>query len=174
MVVCLSYNTRLEFSYYVDILTQFIQTPIQDHCNATIRVLSYLKPSPGQGIVLPKYNNLKLVNFFYSNWASCPLTRKSISSYLKKLGNAPISWKTKKKVNISQSSSEAEYHVMTHATSELIWLRSLLSSLQVAIHLAVNPVFHERIKHIKIDYHFVIDHIQSGTSTTTHLSTHQQ
>lgn len=76
-----------------------------------------------------------------------------------KLGNAPISWKTKKQITISRSSSKEEYCVMAHATTEVIWLRSLLSSLQAIIHLDVNLVFHERINHIKIDCHFDRDHI---------------
>lgn len=48
-----------------------------------------------------------------------------------KLGPAPTSWKIKKQSTVSRSSSEAEYHAMAHATSEIIWLRNLLSSLLV-------------------------------------------
>jgi len=58
---------------------------------------------------------------------------------------------------------------MTSTVCELIWLKSLLSELgfpssipmtlfcdnQVAMHIAANLVFHERIKHIKIDCHFI-------------------
>lgn len=118
--------------YYVHILTQFMQTPLQDYWDAAMRVLRYLKSSSSQSMVLPKDNDLKLlVDFCDSDRALCPITRKSISEYLIKLGNAPISSKTKKQVIISRSSSEAEYHAMTHATSEIIWLRSLLSNLQV-------------------------------------------
>lgn len=97
-----------------------MQTPLQDHWDAAMRVLRYLKSSPGQGIVLPKNNDIQLVAFCDSDWASCPITRKSTSGYLMKLGNIPISWKTKKQVTISRSSSEAKYRAMTHATSEII------------------------------------------------------
>lgn len=89
---------------------------------------------------------------------------------------------------MSKSSTEAEYRAMSHATSEIIWLRSLLSSLQVpclspttlfcdnqsALHLASNPVFHERTKHIEVDCHFIREHLQSGNITTAHISTLHQ
>lgn len=55
--------TRPKLTYFVHVLSQFMQTPLQDHWDATIRVLRYLKSSPGQGIVLPKNNNLQLVAF---------------------------------------------------------------------------------------------------------------
>ncbi|GAU27524.1 hypothetical protein TSUD_147180 [Trifolium subterraneum] len=88
--------TRPEITYSVHILSQFMQEPLQAHWEAAMRVLRYLKSSPGQGIILPKENNLELVGFCDSDWAACPLTRRSISGYLMKLGEAPVSWKTKK------------------------------------------------------------------------------
>lgn len=167
--------TRLEFTYSVHVLSQFMQAPRQGHWNAAMKVLRYLKSSPGQGIILPKDNNLKLTAYCDLDWAACPLTRRSISGYLMKLGTTPISWKTKKQVTVSRSSSEAEYRALAHATSEVLWLQNLLKCLQVecsspiviycdnqaALHLTANPVYHERTKHIEVDCHFIREHIQT-------------
>lgn len=165
-----------------------MQAPPQGHWDAAMRVLRYLKSSPGQGIVLPKENDLTLVAYCDSDWASCPLTRRSVSGYLMKLGTAPVSWKTKKQTTVSKSSSEAEYRAMGQAVSEVLWLRSLLASLRVecklptvlhcdnqaAIHLAANPVYHERTKHIEVDCHFIRTHLQEGTISTSYIPTKKQ
>lgn len=105
-----------------------------------------------------------------------------------KLGSAPVSWKTKKQSTVSKSSSEAEYRAMGQAVSEVIWLRSLLSSLQVhydsptvllcdnqaAMHLAANSVYHKRTKHIEVDCHFIRTHLQEGTISTSYVPTKKQ
>lgn len=70
---------------------------------------------------------------------------------------------------VSRSSTEAKYQVMTTTTSEIIWMRWLLKELgveqkhfyhsfcdnQVARHIANNPVFQERTKHVEMDFYFV-------------------
>ena len=53
-----------------------------------------------------------------------PMTRRSVTSYLVKLGNAPVSWKTKKQITVSRSSVKAEYRDMANATSETVWIMS--------------------------------------------------
>ena len=77
---------------------------------------------------------------------------------------------------------------MALATCELIWLRHLLQELrfekdeqmkricdnQAALHIASNPVFHERTKHIAVDCHFVREKIASGCMTTSFVNSSDQ
>ncbi|XP_050890595.1 uncharacterized mitochondrial protein AtMg00810-like [Lathyrus oleraceus] len=102
--------------------SQFMHEPHHGHWDAAMHVLRYLKSSLEQGIIIPRDNDLRLVAYCDSNYASCPLTRRSVSGYVIKLGTTPISWKTKKQTTVSRSSSEADYRAMAHATSEVIWL----------------------------------------------------
>lgn len=39
-----------------------------------------------------------------------------------------------------------------------------------ATYLSVNPMFHSRIKHIAIDYHFVRDHVAKGSFKMSHTA----
>ncbi|GJX25912.1 copia protein [Tanacetum coccineum] len=117
------------------------------------------------------------------DWASCPITRKSVTKYFVTLGHSHVSWKRKKQSTISKSSSKVEYRDMASKTSELVWLKYLLAVLQVpcdkpmelycdnksAIHMATNPIFHKRTKHIEIDYHYVREQVQAGKIITPHL-----
>ena len=165
-----------------------MQQPRKEHWDAALRVVRYLKGNPGQGILLRADCDLQLSAWCDSDWASCPLTRRSITGWLVFLGNSPISWKTKKQHTVSRSSAEAEYRSMASTTCEILWLKALLLSLgvdhpnsvklhcdnQAALHIAANPVFHERTKHIEIDCHFIRNAIIHGDIATKYVPTHAQ
>ena len=76
---------------------------------------------------------------------------------------------------VALSTTEAKYIVASHACKEAIWLRGLLREIgrlqnsvpvfcdsQSVIHLATNPVYHSKTKHIDVKYHFVRQAIIEG------------
>ncbi|XP_057521602.1 uncharacterized mitochondrial protein AtMg00810-like [Amaranthus tricolor] len=115
--------TRPDLAYSVHILSQFMQEPRLAHWEAALRVVRYLKGTPSQGILLRADSELTLEGWCDSDWAACPLTRRSLTGWLIFLGQSPISWKTKKQHTVSRSSAEAEYRSMTAITCELKWLK---------------------------------------------------
>ncbi|XP_021715956.1 uncharacterized protein LOC110683856 [Chenopodium quinoa] len=74
--------TRPDLAYAVHILSQFMQQPRQDHWEAALRTVRYLKGCPGQGILFSSDCDLHITDWCDSDWVSCPLTRRSISGWL--------------------------------------------------------------------------------------------
>ena len=113
---------------------------------------------------------------------------RSTSGYCVFVGGNLVLWKSKKQVVVSRSSAELEYKAMTQSVCEIMWLHQLLMEFgiktmvltklwcdnQAALHIASNPVFHERTKHIEIDCHFVREKIQLGLISTEYVKTGEQ
>ena len=181
-------NTRPELSYAIHILSQFMNNPQHAHWNAALRVVRYLKNSPGQGILLRANVPLTLTAWCDSDHGDCRITSRSLTGWFIQLGGSPLSWKTQKQDVVSHSSAEAEYRAMAETVSEILWLLQLLPSLGIevetpitihsdslsAIMLAKNPVFHARTKHVGRDVHFLRDEIIRGVVEPKHVSTTSQ
>ncbi|GAA0183670.1 transmembrane signal receptor [Lithospermum erythrorhizon] len=116
----------------VHILAQFMQCPRQEHWDAIVRVVCYLKGTPGQGLLFTSACDLSFTSWFDSDCASCPLTRRSLTGWIVFLGCSPISWKAKKQHTIFRSSTEAKYRSTTAVTLELKWLKTLLLDFGLA------------------------------------------
>ncbi|KAJ0459040.1 putative RNA-directed DNA polymerase [Helianthus annuus] len=180
--------TRPDISYAVQFLSQFMHSPTEGHLRIALRLLRYLKSSPGLGIVFKKGVDLLLTCYADSDWAKCLVSRKSVTGFCVFLGSNLVSWKSKKQSTVSRSSGEAEYRSMCSATCELVWLVNILSELKVncklpiqlfcdsnaAISIAANPVFHERTKHFEIDLYFLREKISSGFVKTEKIDAEGQ
>ncbi|XP_056864137.1 secreted RxLR effector protein 161-like [Raphanus sativus] len=180
--------TRLDLTFSVHLLSQFMQAPREAHWEEALRVVRFLKATPGQGVLFRSDKDLTLTAYSDSDWNSCPVSRRSLSSYVMLLGGSLVSWKKKKQDTVARSSAEAEYHSMRNALDEILWFLELLKEIgfpqqgavrlfcdsQTAIYIAKNPVFHERTKHVESDCHAVRDAVLDGTISTPHVSTHDQ
>ncbi|KAK0592419.1 hypothetical protein LWI29_018829 [Acer saccharum] len=97
-----------------------------------------------------------------------------ISAYVIFLGMNVISWCSRKQRSIAQSLTKAEYRAVALAVAEVIWLSNLLQELSIVdanpstiycenvgtTYLCYNLVFHSRMKHVAIDFHFVRERVQ--------------
>jgi len=93
-----------------------------------------------------------------------------------------VSWSSKKQQAVARSSTEAEYKSVANALAELIWVRNLLNELKITIpntstifcdnvgvtYLCHNPVFHSRMKHIAVDFHYVRNQVQAHQVLVKH------
>ena len=125
--------TRPDISYAVQSLSQFMQAPKVSHMNAAIRVVKYVKQSPGFGILLTTQSTESLQAYCDDDWGSCANSRRSITGYLIKYGDSPISWKSKKQSTISGSSAEAEYTSLASTIVEITWIIGLFKTLVIAL-----------------------------------------
>jgi hypothetical protein len=84
--------------------------------------------------------------------------------------------------------ADAEYVAACATSREAVWLRKLLSGLfglefeatyiwcdnQSCMKLSENPVFHDRLKHIKIRHYYIRDMVQKGAVRPQLVTTEDQ
>ncbi|XP_052728811.1 secreted RxLR effector protein 161-like [Vigna angularis] len=180
--------TRPDLSFAVGVVSQFMQAPCIDHWNALIRILRYVKKAPGQGLLYEDKGSIHVSGYCDADWAGSPIDRRSTTGYCVFLGGNIISWKSKKQNVVARSTAEAEYRAMASLTCELIWVKQFLQEVkfcdihtmkmycdnQAALHIASNPVFHERTKHIEIDCHFVREKLLTKEICTEFIGSNDQ
>ncbi|KAK8957729.1 hypothetical protein KSP39_PZI001285 [Platanthera zijinensis] len=173
--------TRPDISFVVGLVSRYMHSPRRSHLQAVERILRYLKTAPGQGLVYRTSSSAPTL-VAYSDADSLD-DRRSTSGFCTNFGGHLVTWRSKKQSVVARSSAEAEYRAMTSIVSELTWLESLLTDLgvklpspapllcdsQAAIHIAKNPVFHERTKHIEVDCQFVREKVQMKKLDLKHV-----
>uniref|UniRef100_A0A2N9EEY0 Integrase catalytic domain-containing protein n=1 Tax=Fagus sylvatica TaxID=28930 RepID=A0A2N9EEY0_FAGSY len=152
--------TRLDISFAVHQVCQYMSAPTTIHFAAAKRILRYLRGTFNHGIEFTS-GPLHLSAYTDADWAGDPDDRRSTSGFLVYLGNNAVTWSAKKQPTVSRSSTESEYRALAIASAELCWVRSLLKDLGIyltdppvlwcdnvsALAIASNPVFHARTKH---------------------------
>ncbi|RVW61826.1 Retrovirus-related Pol polyprotein from transposon RE2 [Vitis vinifera] len=180
--------TRPDISFPVSVVSQFLQSPCDSHWDVVIHILRFIKNTPGQGVLYENRSHTQVVGYTDADWVGSPTDRRSTSGYCVFIRGNLISWKSKKQDVVVRSSAEVEYRAMALTTCELIWLKHLLRELrfgkneqmklicdnQAALHIASNPVFHERTKHIEVDCHFIREKIASGCVATSFVNSNDQ
>ena len=62
--------TRPDISYAMSVVSQFLESPRTQHWNAVLRILRYLKGSPGQELLYQNHGHIKIQGYTDADWAS--------------------------------------------------------------------------------------------------------
>lgn len=179
--------TRLDLSFAVHQVCQFMFAPNETHLIAAKRILRYINGTPNFGVFF-QCGQLSLSAFSDLEWVGDLFYRKSTIGYLVYLGYNPITWNAKKQDTMSRSSTESKYRAFATTAAELCWIRQVLKDLGIflsfppklscdnisALAIASNPVFHARTNHVQVDYHFFRDRVLHRDLQIRYITTGDQ
>ncbi|KAA3472466.1 disease resistance protein TAO1-like [Gossypium australe] len=190
LVGCLLYltSTRLDIMYAVSLLSRFMHCCNESHYRAAKRVLRYIKGTLNYGMVFEKAEHLELTGYTDSDWAGSSDDMRSTSGYAFSLGSGMFCWSLRNQSLVAQSTAEAEYVVAAAAVNQAIWLRKIMTDLNLelngatriycdnksAIAIAKNPVFHWRTNHFNIKLHIIREMEQAEEVELVHCNPKDQ
>jgi hypothetical protein len=165
-----------------------MHSPSEEHMKAVMRILQYLKSSPGKGIMFAKGDTLNIEGYTDADWAGSIDDRRSTTGYLTFVGGNLVTWRSKKQGVVARSSAEAEYRGMAKGVCELLWIKNLLQELKIsstfpmklycdnkaACDIAHNPVQHDRTKHVQIDRYFIKEQLEAKIIEVPHVRSQDQ
>ena len=120
-------HTHPDMAYAVSVMSQFMHCLSEDHMDAVIWILRYLKSSPGKGLMFSKNNHLDIEGYTDADWAGNISDRKSTSGYFTFEGGNLVTWRSKKQMVVALSNAEAEFRGMVKGICELLQLKRLLN-----------------------------------------------
>ena len=169
-------GTRPDISFAVSRLAQYAYNPSSQHLRLAKYILAYLKGSAELKLRYDGANGEGLHGYSDSSYGDQTEDSHSTSGYVYLLGNAAISWSSRKQRTVAQSTTHAEYMALADAANQAAWYRNLLSEIgyevsdpiplhgdnQGAVYLALNPVTGRKSKHISIKFHAIRQYIEDG------------
>lgn len=184
-IMWLATTARPDIAFAAQVLARYLNAPSKVHCLAVKRVIRYLLFTQNIGLNYSRSNCFEPpTGYCDADWGRDPGDRRSVSGYVFTLANGAIDWKVKRQLVVALSTAEAEYLSASQATREAIWLRNFFSEIdrshhdqvstiftdnQAAINMSLNPVQHNRTKHIDIPVHHVRDEVKKGRVCFKHI-----
>ena len=167
--------TRPDLSAAVSELSKFGQNPGVVHWEGVKRVLRYLSGTMGEGLLYRRGAQVEVWGYSDSGHAGDKETSRGRTGYVFLSAGAAISWRSSMMKLVTHSSCESEYVGLSEAGNEAVYLQQLQGEMSIgkagvlllgdnesSLKLAMNPVFHQRSKHIRIKYHSLRDRVEEG------------
>ncbi|XP_075104751.1 secreted RxLR effector protein 161-like [Nicotiana tabacum] len=179
--------SRPDIMFSVCKCVRFQSASKESHLTAVERIVRYLIGTSELGLWYDCSNNFALRGFSDADFASDKIDRKSTSDTCQLLGNALVSWHSKKQNCVALSTTETEYLAVGSCCTQVLWIMHQL--LNYDLSLTSTPIFcdntsvicllkkivhYSRAKHIEIKHHFIRDHVAIGDIVLEFISTDSQ
>eukprot|EP00253_Pinus_taeda_P016221 PITA_16221 len=115
--------------YIGDLLNRFMQKPCEGHWFAAKRVLKYMKGTQHFGLKYTQVGDFTFIRYYDSDLDGDKETRVFTSGYVMSLGSGVVSWRSRKQLVPTDSTTEEEYVAAAKATKEILWIRKILEDL---------------------------------------------
>ncbi|KAK4397512.1 hypothetical protein Sango_1587800 [Sesamum angolense] len=152
--------TRPYISFSIQQLSQFLKHLRTSHWDTTLHVFRYLKGISSLGLFFAFNSPMHLSA--YSDAAGPPAWTQDD----RLLGSA-FSLGLLSSIGRLRSRLRSPYHLLKRSIVQHIqfWCEN-----KTTLHITVNPIFHERTKHLDIDCHLVRDQFKLGFISPSHIS----
>ena len=182
-------GTRPDIAFAVCKLSQYCQDPSLRHRIALDRVLRYLKGTIDLALVYDHSKAGHPVCYADAAYGDDVVDRKSTYGHTLLIGNASVTWASKKQRTTASSTTEAEYIALCQASKNIIWATRWIKELnfghvsdlpiqlfgdnQGSLDIIKNPEHHSRTKHIDIQYHYIREVVADGLVKTSYVPTRE-
>jgi hypothetical protein len=173
--------TRPDIAYITNTLARYLNEPMNYHMKYARRILEYLQWNPSVKLTfgsgkprLPNEPEFKVELYSDSDWAESRESRRSVGGMALTINGKIISWHSKRQPTVALSSTEAEYHALTEAVKEGIfitqWFNHIMNQVIVptiyednlgAKEMADHSTNHDKLKHIDLRLFFIRDVVKS-------------
>jgi hypothetical protein len=204
MLLYLSTNTRPDITFAVSQVARFNHSPKKSHASAIKTIVCYLHCTADKGPIVTPTGGLSLdgyVDVDFARLHGCDpdhsdTSTKSRTGYIITLGGCTILWKSQLQTEISLSTLESEYSVLSASMRTLLPLCDLLGEIckkltlppdfksticcrvfednNGALLLATKQRITNRTKYFLVKWHFFWHHVRNGDVKVLKIATTDQ
>ena len=95
---------------------------------------------------------MELEAYSDADWAESIVDRRSTSRYCTFLGGNLVTWRSKKQLMVAKSSAEAKFRAMAQGICELLWIKIILTDLEITLKEPIMRLYYDNQDAINITH----------------------
>lgn len=182
-------GSRPDICIALNILSRYQSKANEDLFRALLRVMSYVKLTINLKLVYKRNTKCPVIQGYAdASFGDDLIDRKSTTGYFFKVFNCDVLWRSKKQGCVAYSSTESEYVSLAEATVDGLWIKNLLTELEIAgvrkiiIHednmpamfIAMSAESGSKLRHIDLKFHFIKDKVEKGHVQLKYIQSAEQ
>ncbi|KAD3067701.1 hypothetical protein E3N88_35581 [Mikania micrantha] len=157
-------HTRPDLSFFVGVVSRYMEAPRMSHLKAVKQILRYVKGTVNYGLEFEKGGNGRLVGYSDSSYGADVDDRKGTTGLVFYYSGSMVTW----------ASQKQQTGLIGDLTNKEAGSVMLFVDNKSAIALMKNAVFHGRSKHIDTKFHFIRECVEKGKIQVEHVSGEDQ